>query len=119
MHWAQTLKQSRRRTSCFYVVVKFPTSLLLIQLLQLELRQTQNKGDGWCIAVGLHSDSKQGGYEFVLFSFSLNRRLAFVQTWVFTQTPNADSVFRIYVTAHCNNIQRRETFCYMGFHSDS
>jgi hypothetical protein len=102
-----------------FTVVPFPLHLLSSKSYNSSFAsKTQNKGDGLCIAVGLHSDSKQRGYVFVLFSCNLSRRVAFVQTWIFTQTPNA-VYFRISVSASCNNRQRGEAFCYVGFHSDS
>jgi hypothetical protein len=106
MLWTQTFKRSRRRTSSFY------WRAIALHLLSYNSYnssfaiKTQIKGDGLCVAVGLHSDSKQRGYVFGLFSCNLSRRVAFVQTCIFTQTPNA-VYFRISVSASCNSREEK------------
>jgi hypothetical protein len=58
--------------------------------------------------VGLHS-AKQRVYVCVLFWCKPSRTIAFVQAWIFTQTPNA-VYFHISVSAPCNSRQWRGAF---------
>ena len=85
MLWAQTFQRSGRKTSSFHCRA-FPLHLLSYNSYKSSFAsKTQNKGDGFCIAVGVHSLHKQRGYVFLLFSSNLSRSVAFIQMWIFTQ----------------------------------